>query len=210
MLIPMKDLEERVIIQLREGESSINSLQRAVGCNKNKLIVVCKKLVKGGFLSKKEEGTKTLLSLKNVDVNLLTDGFYYIENTEKLIKDHVNALKKLKSQHKALEQINDQGISWLHPEAKEHLDLIIDLLNSLNDISTSYTYLNYFNLGFEHSQNKIRQIKKRCEETTRSTIKQIIKNYHKTLLNSYIYWSICRHDQLLRLQNYFNQSRATR
>lgn len=200
----MKDLEERIIRKLREGECSINNLHRSLKCNKENLVLVVKKLENEGRIRSRQDGTKKLISINpDFDQKILVDLFYYVRKIEDHIEKKIIILQELKQSGKTLEYLNEHKAYVLNSESKEHLDDIIELLKSLNNLSSSYSYLKDFNSESKHTEYTISTIQKRCVKTTKKTIKYLVKNHHKMLLKSYIYLNIFRTDELQKLENYF-------
>lgn len=200
----MKELEEKIIRKLREGECSINDLHRALQCRKENLIRTVNKLKNENRIKSRQDGNKKLISLNpDFDHKMLVDLFYYVKKIEDHIEKKIAILQELKQSDKPLEYENEHGAYVLNLEPKEHLDDIIELLKILNNLSGSYSYLKDFNPESKHTESTINTIQKRCVNTTRKTIRYLVKNHDKMLLKNYIYLNIFRTDELQKLENYF-------
>lgn len=203
----MKELEERIINELRDkgDEYSINDLNRVLHCRKENLIQSVKRLEKDNYVKIRIIGNKKMVRI-NHDQKLSFDLFYYVLNIKKHIKNQTRILQELKQSGQPLEQINENKVYFLNSESKQHLDTIVYLLNSLNNLSASYSYLNYF-IPEKHSEIKIKKIQKSCIDFTKKTINNIVKTHHKQLLKNYIYLNIFRPEELQRLENYFKSQK---
>jgi DNA-binding HxlR family transcriptional regulator len=202
-MIPMKELAERVIATLKEGSASINELRSKVGCNKNKLSTTYKKLVREGVVERKKEGTKTILTLKNNE-RTIAEGFHYLKNTKKLIQIHMKSIEDLKKNNKKLEQKNNEGTYWMHPEPKTHADKIIELLGSLNNISMSYQYLDDFGYAQDYSRKEINNLHKECVCYTKAILREL-KKHIRYFYNSYVGSDLFCLKQRIRLDEYFRE-----
>lgn len=206
-MIPMEELEERIIAAVREGEASINELQRKIGCNKNKLIRICEKLARQKVFEMKKDGTKHVYSLSSHKEDPL-EGFVYLKNTKRLIEFNLQSIKDLEKKGKKLDQQNENGAHFMHPEAKEYLDKVIDLLNALNDICASYRYLKDFNYAKEYSESKLEEIQEDCTRYTKSILEKLQK--HATYFyQGYIGSGIFHLNQKIKLDQYFKEYKIT-
>lgn len=203
----MKELEERITEAVREGEASINELQRKIGCNKNKLIIVCEKLVRQGVFYMKKDGTKHVYSLSGHEEDIL-EGFVYLKNTKRLIEFNLQYIKNLEKKGKKLDQENEHGAHFMHPEAKEYLDKVIELLNALNNICASYRYLKDFDYAKEYSESKLEKLQEECTRYTRSVLREL-KKYATYFYQGYIGSGIFHLNQKIKLDQYFKEYKTT-
>lgn len=203
----MEVLEERIIAAVRAGDASINELQRKIGCNKNKLIMVCERLERQGIFHMQKDRKKHLYSISDNKKDASED-LVYIKNTKKLIELNLQSIKDLEKKGKKLDQENENGVHYMNPKAKEYLDKVIELLNALNDICASYRYLKDFDYAKEYSENKLEEIQEECTRYTRSVLREL-KNHAAHFYQGYIGSGIFHLNQRIKLDQYFKEHKLT-
>jgi hypothetical protein len=197
----MADLSERLISELTIQEGSINELRLRLGCRKNDLIAIYKRLLRQGVIGYRKEGTKVILFMKNRERSIL-EGFDYLKNSRKLIQIHLDAIEDLKKAGKRLQEKDESGKYWMSPEPKEYADKIIGTLRALNDICMSYHYLKDFGYAKDYSAKELQKVEKECIDYTKTILKRL-KRHLGYFYHSYIGSDLFCLKERIKLDEYF-------
>jgi len=173
-----RDLEvdiSNMILSGAKPEWSVNTLQKVLRVNKNKLIKTLDNMVKGRVLNLRTMGKKHLYTLNDPTYETflplhVSFGFHL-----KWAKPNIKAIKNIKPLF-----ITKGNHPKINPKAKDHLEVIDHYIERLFIVNTRLMYARTLELTEPKYLKLIEKLQQRCLKTIKQIFDELIKDHKES------------------------------